>query len=85
MNKIIIFSKHFWPDNFKINIMAKELVKKGYEVSVITSVPNYNYKRSNSFKNNFFINKRKWNGINIYYLPVFRKKNFNWLSIFLIM
>ena len=83
MNKIIIFSKHFWPDNFKINIMAKELVKKGYEVSVITSTPNYNYKRSNSFKNNFFINKRKWNGINIYYLPVFRKKNFNWLSIFL--
>ena len=82
MNKIIIFSKHFWPENFKINLIAKEFIKKGYKIDVITSNPNYNYRKGNSFKNNFFWNKKKWNNINIYYIPIFKNKNFSGLSIF---
>ena len=54
MTKLIIFSKHFYPDNFKINIIAKELAKKGYDINVLTSNPHYNYKNSNRYKNNFF-------------------------------
>ena len=83
MSKIIIFSKHFWPDNFKINLMASELIKKGYEVDVLTSNPSYNYKKNNNFKNNLRLNKKKWKGVKIFYLPVFRKKSFNWFSIIL--
>ena len=81
MNKIIIFSKHFWPDNFKINILAKELVKRGHDITVLTSNPNYNNKINNNYKNNYFLNKKKWQGIKIYYLPIFRKKNYNWVNI----
>ena len=76
MGKIIIFSKHFLPDNFKINLMASELIKKGYEVDVLTSNPSYNYKKNNNFKNNLRLNKKKWRGVKIFYLPVFRKKSF---------
>ena len=81
MNKIIIFSKHFWPDNFKINILAKELVKRGHDITVLTSNNNYNNKINNNYKNNYFLNKKKWQGIKIYYLPIFRKKNYNWVNI----
>ena len=82
MTKIIIFSKHFWPENFKINLIAKELVTKGYKVDVLTSNPNYIYKKNENYKNNFFLNKKKWNGVNIFYLPIYKRKNYNWLSIF---
>ena len=54
MTKIIIFSKHFWPENFKINLIAKELVTKGYKVDVLTSNPDYIYKKNENYKNNFF-------------------------------
>ena len=76
MTKLIIFSKHFYPDNFKINVIAKELVKQGYDINVLTSNPHYNYKNSNRYKNNFFLNKKIWNGIKIFYLPVYKKKKF---------
>jgi len=39
---ILIFSKHFWPENFKINTIAEELVKRKNEVDVITCHSNYN-------------------------------------------
>lgn len=83
MSKIIIFSKHFWPENFKINVIAKELVKRGHHITVITSKPNYNLKFRNTFKNKFFLEKKIWKGVNVYYIPVFIKKNYNWFSIFL--
>jgi len=39
--KILIVSQYFWPENFRINDLAAELVKRGHEVSVLTGVPNY--------------------------------------------
>ena len=38
--KILIVSQYFWPENFKINDVAKGLVEKGYDVSVLTGLPN---------------------------------------------
>jgi glycosyltransferase involved in cell wall biosynthesis len=39
--KILISSQHFYPDNFRINDITKELVARGHEVTVITSLPDY--------------------------------------------
>jgi len=39
--KILIVSQYFWPENLKINDVAKGLVEKGYNVSVLTGLPNY--------------------------------------------
>ena len=39
--KILIISQYFWPENFRINDVAKLLVKKGIDVSVLTGYPNY--------------------------------------------
>jgi len=81
---ILIFSKHFWPENFKINIIAEELVKRKNEVDVITCHSNYNNNsKLKNYKKIFFIKKKKWNNINIYYLPVYKKKNYNGINIFI--
>ncbi len=39
--KILLVTQNFYPENFKSNDIAFELVKKGYEVDVLTSIPNY--------------------------------------------
>ena len=38
---ILIVTQYFWPENFKINDLVKELVKRGHKVTVLTGVPNY--------------------------------------------
>ncbi|WP_321392835.1 glycosyltransferase [uncultured Desulfuromusa sp.] len=39
--RILIVSQYFWPENFRINDLASELVKRGHDVSVLTGLPNY--------------------------------------------
>jgi len=39
--KILIISQYFWPENFRVNNIAKELIKKGHQVEVLTGEPNY--------------------------------------------
>lgn len=64
--KILIISQYFWPENFKINLLATELKKNGHDITILTSIPNYPggkfYKGYNFFKHNDEI----WEGIKIY-------------------
>lgn len=39
--KILIVSHYFWPESFRINDVAIELVRQGCEVTVLTGQPNY--------------------------------------------
>lgn len=39
--KLLIVSQYFWPESFRINEVARTLVKKGLEVEVLTGKPNY--------------------------------------------
>lgn len=39
--KILIVSQYFWPENFRINDLTEELVKRGHQVTVLTGIPNY--------------------------------------------
>lgn len=41
MKKILIISPHFYPENFKCNDVAFELVKRNYSVTVLSDIPNY--------------------------------------------
>lgn len=38
---ILVVSQYFWPENFRINDLVKELTRRGHEVTVLTGVPNY--------------------------------------------
>jgi glycosyltransferase involved in cell wall biosynthesis len=39
--KILFISQYFWPEDFKGNDVAFDLVKRGHEVTVLTAKPNY--------------------------------------------
>jgi len=39
--KILIVTQYFWPENFRINDLANELVSRGHNVTVLTGIPNY--------------------------------------------
>ena len=76
MKNLTIFSKHFWPENFKINEVALNL-KKEFNIKVFTSKPNYNnlkYKKVSNIEN--------FKGITINYFPTYIKKKNNFTNIF---
>ena len=39
--RLLVVSQYFWPETFRINDLAAELVRRGHEVTVLTGTPNY--------------------------------------------
>jgi len=39
--RLLVISQYFWPENFRINDLVTELVRRGHEVTVLTGKPNY--------------------------------------------
>lgn len=39
--RILLVSQYFWPETFRINDLAQELVTRGHAVTVLTGKPNY--------------------------------------------
>jgi len=62
---ILVVSQYYYPENFRINDITKEWIKRGYKVTVITGIPNYPSGRF--FKGYGFFRKRREivEGVNI--------------------
>lgn len=39
--RLLVVSQYFWPENFRINDLVAEMVRRGHQVTVLTGVPNY--------------------------------------------
>lgn len=39
--KLLVLSQHYWPESFRINEIAAELVRQGADLTVLTGQPNY--------------------------------------------
>ena len=39
--RILVVTQYFWPENFRVNDLVAELVRRGHEVTVLTGRPNY--------------------------------------------
>lgn len=39
--KILVISQYYYPEQFRINDICEELVKRGHSVTVVTGLPNY--------------------------------------------
>lgn len=77
MKKILIVSQYFYPENFRVNDIASQLVQRGFDVTVLTGIPNY---PSGKFFKGFSILKTKkeilFEGVKLIRLPIFaRGKN----------
>ncbi|MCM1540469.1 MAG: glycosyltransferase family 4 protein [Blautia sp.] len=67
---ILVISQYFYPEEFRINDICEEWVKRGYEVTVVTGIPNYPQGRF--FDGYGWGKKRKevYKGIRIVRLPI---------------
>lgn len=39
--RILIVTQYFWPENFRINDLARSLLESGHLITVLTGIPNY--------------------------------------------
>lgn len=64
--RILLVTQYFYPESFKSNDIAFELVKKGYKVDALVSIPNYPV--GSYFKGYGFFKKRiqKINGVRVF-------------------
>lgn len=66
LKKILIVTEYFYPEEFKINEVAQEFIKKGYNVDILTNNPTYPHgKIFKNYKNKFF-SKDNFQGMTIY-------------------
>ena len=67
---ILIISQYFYPEQFRINDIAMEWVKRGHKVTVLTGIPNYPqgkfYRGYGWFRNR----RETWNGVDIIRIPL---------------
>ena len=81
--RILIISQYFYPENFKINDIAFFLKRQGFEVTVLTSKPNY--PEGKFFKGYNFFNKNTEiiNGVKIIRIPTIPRLNGNFFGMIL--
>lgn len=89
MKRLLVISQYFYPEEFRINDICCEWIKRGYEVTVLTGIPNY--PQGKFYKGYGILSKRRetWNGVKIIRIPLISrgKSNFrlvmNYLSFIL--
>lgn len=71
---ILVISQYFFPEQFRINDMCIEWVKRGYKVTVLTGIPNY---PSGVFYEGYGYDSKRdemWNGVKVIRLPIKPRK-----------
>ncbi|NOU59234.1 glycosyltransferase family 4 protein [Marinifilum caeruleilacunae] len=75
--RVLFVSQYFYPESFKGNDVAFDLVQKGHDVTVLTGKPNYpkgDFYDGYSF---FSSDSEVINGVNVIRVPLFPRKNGN--------
>lgn len=73
--KILVVSQYFYPEQFRINDICTSWIKRGYEVTVLTGIPNY---PQGDFYNEYGLKKRRkdeFDGVNIIRIPIIPRKS----------
>lgn len=68
--KLCIFTNHFYPEDFKVNDIAFELAKGGYDITVLTAIPDYPKGKFYEGYSLFKRRKENVNGVNVIRLPI---------------
>ena len=88
--RVLIYTNHFYPENFKVNEIAALFAGEDLEVQVITGVPNYPAGKIYEGYGFFKRNKEKVGEVRVKRLPLIPRGSgsgirliFNYLSYFL--
>jgi len=79
--KILIVSQYFWPEEFRVNDLALDLVERGHEVTALTGNPNYPKGRFYSGYG-FRYSVEYYQGIKIYRVPILPRGHSSFTLIF---
>jgi glycosyltransferase involved in cell wall biosynthesis len=72
--KLCIFTNHFYPEIFRVNDIVFEFAQKGYEITVITAIPDY---PQGKFYDGYSLFKRRRevvNKVRVIRLPIIPRK-----------
>lgn len=72
---ILVIAQYFYPEQFRINDICTEWVKRGYKVTVITGIPNYPQGKYYDGYGLFKKRKETYNGIDILRIPLIPRGN----------
>lgn len=67
---ILVVSQYYYPEEFRINDMCAQWVKRGYKVTVLTGIPNYPYGK---YFDGYGLNKKRreeHDGVDIIRIPL---------------
>ncbi|MCK9210015.1 MAG: glycosyltransferase family 4 protein [Ignavibacteriaceae bacterium] len=81
--RVIVFTNHFYPENFRINDVAFFLAKENYQITVLTCIPNY--PTGKYFKGYGIFQKRKEviAGVTVIRIPMISRGNGKAFRLFL--
>lgn len=84
---ILIITQYFWPEDFRINDLARGLSERGHAITVLTGVPNYPEGRYYEGYGPAKKNRQRYEGIDVYRVPLIPRGDggrirlaFNYLS-----
>jgi len=63
--KILVLSQYFYPENFRINSLCNDLVRRGHDVTVLTGYPQYPQGEIYPGYGFDIPYEREWNGVHI--------------------
>ncbi|MDN5372929.1 MAG: hypothetical protein PWR19_1975 [Carnobacterium sp.] len=72
---ILVISQYFFPEQFRINDMCEEWIKRGYKVTVVTGIPNYPVGKFFDGYGLFTKKRENYKGIDIVRLPIISRGN----------
>ncbi|WP_296561784.1 glycosyltransferase family 4 protein [uncultured Acetobacterium sp.] len=72
---ILVIAQYFYPEQFRINDICTEWVKRGYKVTVVTGIPNYPQGKYYDGYGLFKKRKETYNGIDIIRIPLIPRGN----------
>jgi glycosyltransferase involved in cell wall biosynthesis len=80
--RIVVISQYFYPEEFRINDLCVAWVSRGYDVTVITGIPNYPKGRYFQGYGLFKRRYEEYKGVKVHRLPIIaRGKGFVRLSL----
>jgi glycosyltransferase involved in cell wall biosynthesis len=72
---ILVIAQYFYPEQFRINNICEEWVKRGYKVTVVTGIPNYPKGKYYDGYGMFKRRKENHKGIDIIRIPLIPRGN----------
>jgi glycosyltransferase involved in cell wall biosynthesis len=68
--RLLVVSQYFWPEDFRINDISRELVRRGHAVTVLCGTPNYPAGKIFPGYGWFRRSRETWNGVEIVRVPL---------------